>query len=223
MNARATIRETRRRRVALLGVALSISLSSGCEPATPSPAPIPRTTARPTADPILPKSGVFPSKRFGVRLPLPDGKAWKIDDRSSHWLDAKHPGEGSSLLLRTWRDENRMTRDKCQATARLLRKLPTLDGAEVLDTRRIDQPPGFDTELEVASLPDQKGGLFGVVLAFGGLGRRCFAFVYVTQASGRDADRVVGARLATIVEESLLGLRFESDLDATLERDLNGN
>jgi len=164
-------------------------------------------------------SGVFVSKRFGLRLPLPNGKSWKIDDHSSKWLEAKEPVESSSLLVRVWRDENRMTRDKCEATARSLRQLPIRDGVDLVDSQRIDLPAGFDTQLDVALMDDKKGGFFGFVLAFGGLGRRCFAYVYATHTSGRGADQAVGDRLAKIVEGSLRAISFESDLDVVLERE----
>jgi hypothetical protein len=191
----------------------------GCDP---QPAPPPVVPLRPSAsapadDPV--DKGVFVSKRFGLRLPLPGGTAWKIDDRTSRWLDAKQPTESASLLVRLWRDENRMTREKCEATARSLRKLPLREGAELVDSRRIDVPPGFDTQLDVALVDDTKGGFFGFVLAFGGAGRRCFAYVYATHTSGIGADREVGDRLAKMVEGSLLSLAFESDLDVVLERE----
>jgi hypothetical protein len=63
------------------------------------------------------------------------------------------------------------------------------------------------------------GELFGFVLAFGGLKRRCFAYVYATRASGPTADALVADRLAEMVEGSLLALRLDSDLETTLERD----
>jgi hypothetical protein len=186
-------------------------------------APPPLVPLRPSASVALPDEpldkGIFVSKRFGLRLPLPNGAAWKIDDRSSRWLEAKEPTESASLLVRLWRDENRMTREKCEATARSLRKLPLRDGAELVDSRRIDVPPGFDTQLDVALVDDRKGGFFGFVLAFGGVGRRCFAYVYATHTSGAGADREVGDRLAKMVEGSLQSLTFESDLDVVLERE----
>lgn len=191
----------------------------GCEPQPPAvPVLPPQPSASAVADSPL-DSGVFVSKRFGLRLPLPNGKAWKIDDHTSKWLEAKEPAESSSLLVRVWRDENRMTRDRCEATARSLRQLPVRDGVDLVDSQRIDLPAGFDTQLDVALMDDKKGGFFGFVLAFGGLGRRCFAYVYATHTSGRGADQAVGDRLAKIVEGSLRAISFESDLDVVLERE----
>ena len=200
-------------------LALALLGAVGCDP---QPTPPPLVPLRPSAsvapDQPLDK-GVFISKRFGLRLPLPNGAAWKIDDRSSRWLEAKEPNESASLLVRLWRDENRMTREKCESTARSLRKLPLREGAELVDSRRIDVPPGFDTQLDVALVDDRQGGFFGFVVAFGGVGRRCFAYVYATHTSGPGADREVGDRLAKMVEGSLQSLTFESDLDVVLERE----
>lgn len=201
-------------------LALALSAVLGCDP---QPTPPPLVPPQPSASVALPDEpldkGIFVSKRFGLRLPLPNGKAWKIDDRSSKWLEAKEPNESASLLVRLWRDENRMTREKCEATARSLRQLPLREGAELVDSRRIDLPSGFDTQLDVGLVDDRKGGFFGFVLAFGGLGRRCFAYVYATHTSGAGADRAVGDRLAKMVEGSLQSLIFESDLDVVLERE----
>jgi hypothetical protein len=191
----------------------------GCEP---QPTAVPLLPARPSGSAVVDSplnKGVFVSKRFGFRLPLPNGEAWKIDDHTSKWLEAKEPAESSTLLVRVWRDENRMTRDKCEATARSLRQLPKREGAEIVDSQRIDLPAGFDTQLDVALMDDTKGGFFGFVLAFGGLGRRCFAYVYATHTAGPGADQAVGDRLAKIVEGSLRAISFESDLDVVLERE----
>ena len=209
-------------RSTVLRVALAAMVAAlpACDP---QPAPPPLVPPQPRASVAGPDApldkGVFVSKRFGMRLPLPGGPAWKIDDRSTKWLEAKQPGGGESLAVRLWRDENRMTREKCEATARSLRPLPQRDGAELVDSRRIDVPPGFDTQLDVALVDDRKGGFFGFVLAFGGTGRRCFAYVYATHTTGAGADRKVGDRLAEMVEGSLQSLVFESDLDVVLERE----
>lgn len=168
----------------------------------------------------MPDPGTFTSKRFGVRLSLPNGASWKIDDTTSRWLSATQTAEESTLVVRLWRDDNRMTRETCEARARLSRALPSRDGAEVVEQRALDLPRGFDTRADVALLPDRKGrGLYGFVLAFGGYSHKCFAYVYVTHAAGPGADRIVGDRLARMVEGSLSRLTFETDFDVPLERD----
>ncbi len=49
--------------------------------------------------------GEFVSRRFGVRVPLPDGRAWRIDDHGESWLSAVHGSGGGELALRVWRED----------------------------------------------------------------------------------------------------------------------
>lgn len=201
--------------VALALGCAAIACDGGAKPKPRHPAPTSSVTAQPPPEP----AGVFASKRFGLRLPLPGGGAWKIDDTTTRWLSAKNAEEASSLLVRLWPDENRMSRDRCEERARSVRKLPVRDGAEIVEERLLDLPPGFDTRADVALIAAPNGELFGLILAFGGLGRRCFAYVYVTQARGPGSDRVVGDRLARMMEGSLAALVFQRDFDVLLERD----
>ncbi len=203
----------------LVTATLSLAVGACTPPPPPVPAPTPPSAPKPLEAPV-PDTGTFVSKRFGMRLKLPNGPDWKIDDTTAHWLVAKHRTDGSTLLVRLWRDENRMTGEKCEARARSMRALPSRDGAEILETRPIRALPGLDGAADVAVVADPSGrGLFGMILAFGGWQRRCFAYVYVTRAEGPGADVVVGDRLAAMTEASLGTLRFESDLDVVLERD----
>ena len=191
--------------------------------AAPTTSTAPHPTAAPTVSAAVdapPQTGVFVSKRFGMRLSLPGGSAWKIDDTRASWLVAKRADDGSTLVVKLWRDENRMSPAKCEAHARETRALPSRDGVDLLEQRTLDNPPGLGTHVDVGLVPDPSGkGLFGTILAFGGWGRRCFAYVYVTRAEGASADEIVGDRLATMTEASLRTLEFESDLDVVLERD----
>ncbi|NUP09536.1 MAG: hypothetical protein HOW73_26120 [Polyangiaceae bacterium] len=206
----------------LLRPALSLFLfaSFGCDP---KPTQVPTSTpptATASGDGRIEDPGVFNSKRFGMKLRLPRSATWKIDDTTNRWLVATQRAESSTLVVRLWRDENRMNRDKCEALARSFRPLPSREGAEMLSEQLLDVPPGFDTRAEIGVTTDSKGGIFGFVLGFGGYGRKCFAYVYVTRAEGPQADAIVADRLAEMVEGSLTKLTFESDLEAVLERDV---
>lgn len=206
------------------GTVLAISWWA-CAPA--APVPMTQPSAMHATDPGLGgdldggKSGYFPSKRFGLQLPLEDGTSWKIDDRRTHWLVAQHPSTSSTLLVRLWRDENRMNREKCEARARSWRNLPSVEGADLLEDRSLDLPAGFDTRVQVALVTDEAhDSLFGFALAFGGFAHKCFAYVYVTKADGRGADVKVADRLAKIVAGSLSKIRFDSDLAPDIDRTL---
>ena len=189
--------------------ALAMGCSAGGAAAVPTSTP--SSTASAVAAP--PEAGGFPSKRLGVVLHLTDGTAWHIDDTRSPWLLASEPSTNSTLVLRTWRDENRMTRARCEDRARGWRKLPSRDGATILQHGTLDQPVGFDTAYDVGLVADPAhDALFGFVLSFGGYAHKCFGLVYVTKDEGAGADARVAARLAAIVEGTLKKMRFESEL-----------
>ncbi len=208
-------------------------LLAGC------PAPVEGTPPRalPSATTPLPpalpafasgKWGDFVSPRFGLQLTLPDGRAWAIDDHSGSWLVARHAATGSELALRTWREDGVSHRMRCEEQARLWRKLPDKEGADLVEQRSVNVPPDFDTRVEVGvvtPLPGARGakatdaGIRGFVLAFGGKGHRCFAYVLTTRAEGPGAEQAVGERLAAMVQGSLEKIRLRNDLDPALPRE----
>ncbi|MEO7327440.1 MAG: hypothetical protein ABI193_02600 [Minicystis sp.] len=213
-----------------LTLALAALLLAGC------PAPVDLTPPRPLPSATAPvaaalpafnagKWGDFVSPRFGLQLILPDGRAWSIDDHGSAWLVARHAPTGSELALRTWREDGSAHRVRCEEEARLWRKLPEKEGADLVEQRAVNVPPDFDTRVEVGvvtPLPGARGakatstGIRGFVLAFGGKAHRCFAYVFSTRAEGPGAEQAVGERLATMVQGSLEKIRLRNDLDPTL-------
>jgi hypothetical protein len=203
-----------------------VVLLVGCEAPVTSGAVV-------TAAPVVVKAkeglgdgqwGEFVSKRFGVRVPLPDGRAWRIDDHAENWLVATHTPSGSVLLLRAWRQDAVVNRQRCEDTARLWRKLPERDRAEIVTRKAVKVPPDFDTVVEVGVVPSpgQVKGANAVIdafaMAFGGWAHRCFAYVFTTSARGQAAEEVAGERLGTMVQGSLEKLVFESDLEPQIER-----
>lgn len=199
-----------------LSLACAASLAAlGCGPAAnppPRPAPGPLELARPPSLDGGPW-GEFRSARFELRLPLPDGRAWRIDDRSTPWLSATHPATSSTVLVRRWHEDELMNREKCERRAREFRALPAREGSELMETRPVPVPAEFDTRVEVRFVPAAaRQTLRGFALAFGGWAHGCFAFVFTTSASGPGAEEVIGDRLALVVEGSLTALTVESPL-----------
>lgn len=183
-------------------------------------------SARPAAPPpgfAEARWGEFISRRFGARIPLPDGHAWKIDDHGGPWLSAAHPPSGSALLLRTWREDDVVNRQRCEERARLWRKLPERSGAEIVETRPVNVPPDYDTVVEVGVSPSPgpkgAGSIDAFAMAFGARVRRCFAFVFTTSASGAGAEAAVGERLGAMVQGSLEKIEVESDLESRVGRE----
>ena len=206
---------------------------SACETATVAPPrePLPRP---PPAAPDLTTGARrdFASKRFDLRLPLPDGQAWRVDDERTPWLLAKHDASSSTLMVRVWREDDLVNRARCEERARSWAKLPHAEGAQIIEQRAVPLPAGFDTRfiagVSRASAPRgaigaQEGHrgetIHGFVVAFGGWARRCFAYVFRTQAAGDGAVRLIGERLATMVEGSLLDIELTSDLAPTIPRE----
>ncbi len=173
------------------------------------PPPPPKVAGRPRRATALDfegtTTGAFRSKRFQISLPLPDGHAWRIDDHKDRWLVATHPPTGSEVIVRVWSEDGRANTKTCEEAARVWRKLPDRDGAEVVSSVNVGAPSGFDTHADLlVRAPTKPGAPIGAnVLAFGGHLHRCFAFVFTTVASGPDAERIVGARLAAMLQRSL--------------------
>jgi hypothetical protein len=172
------------------------------------------------------RAGEFVSLRFGLKLPLPDGGGWRIDDHGSSWLVAKHAGAASELAVRVWREEAVMNRARCEEWARFGRKIPERDGADTVEKRAVDVPPGFDTVVEVGVTAPAAVGkkarvgedLRAFALAFGGKGKRCFAWIYTTSAGGPGAEAALGERLATMVQGSLGATTTVNELEPQIER-----
>jgi hypothetical protein len=170
--------------------------------------------------------GEYRSARFDLRLPLPDGPSWRVEDSRSPWLEARHAAANTTLLVRTWPEAGTANRAACEARARLWRDLPARERADIVDRRRINVPPGFDTIVEVGVMPETRsargGGdlaIEGFAIAFGGWARRCFAYVLTTKASGKGAERLVAVRLATMVDLSLQKVTIDRETDPDLPRE----
>jgi hypothetical protein len=198
----------------------------GCEPAQPpAPPPPPAPAPAPAPPPAFATgaAGTFRSERFALRLPLPDGSAWRIDDHQGPWLTATHAASASTLIVRSWTEDGRATRARCEERARLWRKLPERAGADIMQERAIDAPPGFDTRLLVGVVSGKPGApISAFALAMGAHAHRCFVWSYTTTAQGLGAEQVVGERLATMVEASLAKVRMESDLTPRIQREPAG-
>lgn len=206
-----------------------------CHPPSPEPAaPVPRTapvstmTAAPRVAPAPepPLLDAFPSpageprfsrvvsKRLRLSIPLPNRGGWEMAREKSVFLILDHAATSSRLLVSVWREDDLMNRELCEARARLLRDLPKR--GSVLSSRLVDVPKGFDTRIDVGFDVEHEGEpLYGWALAFGGLARECFAFVFTTVATGDEAERIIGDRLAVMQTLSLEGIerRFDDGVE----------
>ncbi|MGK3986251.1 hypothetical protein WME99_24610 [Sorangium sp. So ce136] len=200
-----------------------LALLPACAPAPAAPPPPPPRAAPPAPPPSTlgeGQLGEYRSERFDLRLPLPDARGFRVEDGEGPWLVATHAASSTSLLVRTWREDGRASRAACEARARLWRDLPRPDRSLTAVERRIDVPEGFDTivEIGVADAPPS-APIEGFAVAFGGSGRRCFAFIAETRAAGPSAERLVAERLAAMVEISLGGVRLEREVAPAIPRE----
>jgi hypothetical protein len=203
-------------------LAAALVACAACEPARPpEPPPVP-PPASISAPPVFAgPGGSFRSERFGLRLPLPEGSAWRIDDHGGPWLTATHAATGSTLLVRSWTEDGRASAARCEERARLWKPLPERLGAEIVQDRAIDAPAGYDTHLVVGLVAGSQPGakISAFALAFGAHTHRCFAFAYVTEAQGPGAERALGERLAAMVEGSLAKAKLETELIPKIPRE----
>ncbi len=138
----------------------------------------------------------------------------------SRFLVLEHAASASELLIALWREGDIMNHQRCERHARMLRELPTR-GEGLLSRRTVAVPSGFDTQVDVGfSVAGPGAAIAGWALAFGGLGRECFAFIYRTRATGADAERIVGDRLAVMQTLTLEGI--ERRLGGGIEREHSG-
>ncbi len=202
-------------------LALVCGASSGCSgaratrgaegphPQNPSAASFPDDLAP------LPR---YYSKRLAMTLALPDGKAWRIDDHSRPELVATHPPTLSSVVVAVFHADEIVGRTQCEALSRARNLVPAGDLRTLEDQAAFTQQ-AFDTRVWVAV--DARGGpegaLIGYVMAFGGLLRKCFAFVFSTQVRGAAEEPVLASRLAFARARILGGLVLDDVLQPRIE------
>jgi hypothetical protein len=158
------------------------------------------------------------SKRLAVTLALPDGKAWRIDDHTRPELVATHPPTLSRVVVAVFHADEVVGRSQCEALSRARNLVPAGDLRTLEDEAAFTQQ-AFDTRVWVAI--DTRGGpegaLVGYVMAFGGLLRKCFAFVFSTQVRGASEEPVLASRLAFARARILGGLTLDDVLQPRLE------
>ena len=163
------------------------------------------------------KWGTFHSQRFDLRLPLPDGSAWRIDDHKGSWLSATHPATGSTVRLRMFLESHALNQAKCEAVVRdAERGLPVFRSEQVIEDVDSGGPKGWDTHVTTFVQSDRKdeSKLTGHVLAFSSNVRKCLGFHFLTEASGPDARSAVAARLSDAKERIVREMTFDQDLGA---------
>jgi len=205
---------------ARVAVAASFVFISACGSA-PQPAAdvAPAASATPSSKSFEgARWATFHSKRFELSLRLPDGPAWRIDDHKSPWLRATHEGTRSKIALRSWREEENVTRGGCYARARAWDpSLPDLDASRLLDDGV--RPLDAQSARVIVGLagPVDAPSIGGFVLAIVGDVRRCLLVAYETEAQGPAAEGQVADRLAIVADRLLPAIKLDQSFAPSRE------
>jgi hypothetical protein len=202
------------------------ALAAGC--GEPAAAPPPRTAMETTPTKAAGLGddaswGKYHSKRFLLTVPLPEGRAWRIDDHSRPALFALHDGTASKLWLEVTEEDGLVNRKKCEDKARALGWLPEDGRFTTVEDEVVTGPELYDSRVWVALDPARQGGAIdGHVFLFGGFLRRCLLVHFVTTvASAKDED-VLSSRLALANARLVRGIVLDPPRttdDATVPRD----
>jgi hypothetical protein len=166
----------------------------------------------------------FHSKRYKLTLPLPDGKAWKIDDHRSPELVAVHPPTGSRVAILVTQEEDLMNRQRCAERAERLGWLKRAPFFTTVEDQVRAGPAAYDSRVWVAidAVPPG-GGVEGHAFMFGAFLRRCLLVHFSTVVRSAKAEDVLASRLAIastrIVKEiSVDPLRTTDDFDVPRDK-----
>lgn len=225
------------------GVALLIL--AACAPAVddaphvPVPSPSGKGDAPTPGAPELSETswGSFHSQRFQLTLPLPEGKAWRIDDHREPELTARHEASASRIVLSVFREDDLMNRNKCREAAKR-RGLVSDEGLSLVADEITVGPEAYDTRIWIAlgdpaaagrhgraQTPAAPSRLMGHVFATGAFLRTCLFFHFTTEVpqGGSAEEAVLSHRLALARTKILGAIRLDPprttwDADAPKEK-----
>jgi hypothetical protein len=196
-----------------------VALLGACAAPAPAPPAAPPRAPDPVAfreDPApLPR---YHSKRLALSIPLPDGRAWKIDDHSQPELVMRHDPTRSTIVAAILRADDLVGRNQCEQMAREAHLLPREDLRLLEDQVTLTQG-SYDTRIRVGLVPGPRpdSPIVGYVVAVGGFLRKCYVFSFATSIDRAADEAVLSSRLAFARERILGGLSL--DAFATVPRD----
>ena len=208
-----------------LALAALVWCASCGEPPTATPPRGPDSTPTPSA-PRYPSEdaawGRYHSKRFQLSFPLPDGKAWRIDDHSRPSLFALHEATSSRVWVQATQEDELVNRQKCEERARALGWVTSTKLTTVEDQTTIG-PEAYDSRIWVALDAAKPGGAIeGHVYLFGAFIRRCLLVHVSTVVSSAKDEEVLSERLALARARIVRALTLDPPRvtdDATVPRD----
>jgi hypothetical protein len=152
----------------------------------------------------------FHSQRFKLSIPLPDGRAWKIDDHHDRALLARHAPTRSTLTVLTFTEPELMSRQKCMDRAMEMGLLALHDPLTIEDKTTIG-PEAFDTRIWIAleARASPTAALTGHALLIGGYIRKCLFVHYATEVASEKEEPLLTSRLAVARLRILGGIQLE--------------
>jgi hypothetical protein len=152
----------------------------------------------------------FHSKRFGLTLPLPDGRGWKIDDHKQIELVATHAGTSSKLVVLSFADTELVNRQACEEKARAKGLVPKVEMRQ-LEEAIVTSPEAYDTRIWITIEPPATPTkpLVGHVFAFGGFLRKCLFFHFQSTVPTPNDEDVLSSRLAVARIRVLGGITID--------------
>ncbi len=159
------------------------------------------------------------SSRLHVSVPLPDGAAWLVDDRSTPDFVAEHPPTESKLVVHSSIEPELMNRAKCEERAQQLGLAPTGKAAASLKTvesANIAGPDELDTRIWVALEPgvNDASPVTGYVFAFGAHMHKCMTVRYETRVASASDGEELSARLALVRSRVIPAIHFDNVLES---------
>jgi hypothetical protein len=154
--------------------------------------------------------GKFHSTRFRITLPLPDGRAWRIDDHKNAYLTAYHAGTNSHVTLYTSVERELVNHKACEDRARDSGLIPREELSTVESTITIG-PEAYDSRIWVAAEPVKKRSmpLTGHVFLIGAYVRTCLFLHLQTTVDSAEEEAKLSARLASARVTMLNGLKID--------------
>jgi hypothetical protein len=198
----------------MLRLAFLSLVTAACASSSSSAAPEPATAiAAPAlaAERARPKDSEWGTIRIvsrGLEVEVPEVADWQYRAGKS-WVRLEHAPSDSTLELWLARAERGVRPSDCEARARLERPELFRPAPETtIETRVLDAPAGFRSELTVGIYPKPGAtALDGYVVAFGAAVGRCFAAQFVTRVEGRTgAELELARRLDLIASRTLPGI-----------------
>ena len=154
--------------------------------------------------------GAYRSVRFRMTIPLPNPRAWKIDDTTRAELVGTDPSTRSTLTVLSEIEPMLVNHQLCEARARTLGLVA--DGAlQTVEDIVTTGPEAYDTRIRVGVEkgvgPEKR--LVGHVFAFGAYVTKCFVLHLATEVRSDEDEQALSQRLALARIRTLGGIKVE--------------